>query len=63
VGQEEKAEGPTELHAQADLPSRMGKSSAQGCSGKPVFICEREELGDLEEGGGKKVEGEDVSTR
>ena len=63
MGQEEKEESPTELHAHADQPSGVGKSSAEGGSRKPVFVCERKELGDLEQGRGKQVEREDVATR
>jgi len=62
VGEKEKKDGPSELHADSDLPLSMGKGSAKGGGGEPVLVGEGQKARGGEKWRGEKIERKDVTT-
>ena len=61
MGEKDEKECPAGLHGDAKKPSGVGNGPTERGGGKPVLVSEGQELGELKESGGEKIEGKNVA--
>jgi hypothetical protein len=61
VGEKEEKDGPSELHADSDLPLSVGEGSAKGGGGEPVLIGKGQKARGGEKWCREKIERKDVT--
>lgn len=61
MGEKKKEDGPSELHADSDLPLSVREGSAKGGGGEPVLVGERQKARGGEKWRGEKIERKDMT--